>query len=270
MAILDPGRNTGIRESTAGASFQHKQRRQMLAALTVLLVALVLVLIKDRDFWFSPADSGTAESGATLAPARPPAQKITSENISKKRQLAATPSREKAVKAPAALERPSDDSQSAIVVTNRAVLPALEVEVVGSAESGFTARDNAVQVEMQDGNPGVSSAASNGPTEGTYMNANAPQRVQLSPGTSKLVSQSVQPNYPLLAKQMRVQGAVVLEALIDTSGNIQGIRVLSGPAILSDAAREAVKQWHFKPYYQLGRAVETQARITVNFTISTY
>ena len=39
--------------------------------------------------------------------------------------------------------------------------------------------------------------------------------------------------------------------------------------ILATAAREAVKQWHFKPYLQNGQPVETQARITVNFTIST-
>jgi protein TonB len=80
----------------------------------------------------------------------------------------------------------------------------------------------------------------------------------------------VDPSYPLLAKQMKVQGAVILEALISKNGSIQDIQVLSGPAILSEAAREAVKQWHFKPYYQSGRPVETEARITVNFTISTY
>ena len=46
-------------------------------------------------------------------------------------------------------------------------------------------------------------------------------------------------------------------------------RQLSGPAILAAAAREAVKQWHFKPYLVNGQPVETQARVTVNFTIST-
>jgi protein TonB len=84
------------------------------------------------------------------------------------------------------------------------------------------------------------------------------------------VSRSVKPDYPVLAKQMKVQGAVVLQALIDKGGNIQELHVVSGPAILANAAEEAVKQWHFKPYYQQGQAVETEARITVNFTISTY
>jgi protein TonB len=79
----------------------------------------------------------------------------------------------------------------------------------------------------------------------------------------------VPPDYPLLARQMKVQGAVRLQALISREGTIQELQILSGPSILATAAREAVKQWHFKPYIQNGQPVETQARITVNFTIST-
>jgi protein TonB len=112
--------------------------------------------------------------------------------------------------------------------------------------------------------PSVQSQGSNAPAT-TKTSA----QVQLSPGSAQVISR-VDPSYPLLAKQMKVQGAVVLEALISKSGSIQDIQVLSGPAILSEAAREAVKQWHFKPYYQSGQPVETEARVTVNFTISTY
>ena len=99
--------------------------------------------------------------------------------------------------------------------------------------------------------------------------ADATGRVHLSPGAAQILSRPVEPSYPLLAKQMKVQGAVVLEALIGRDGNIQDLHVLSGPTILSTAAREAVKQWRFRPYLQSGQAVETEARITVNFTIST-
>jgi protein TonB len=62
---------------------------------------------------------------------------------------------------------------------------------------------------------------------------------------------------------------VVLRATVNSEGAIESLRVLSGPAILAPAAREAVRQWRFKPYLQNGRAVETQAEITVNFLIST-
>jgi protein TonB len=69
---------------------------------------------------------------------------------------------------------------------------------------------------------------------------------------------------------MKVQGAVAIQALIGASGEIQDLRILSGPSILASAAQEAVRQWRFKPYLQNGQPVETQARITVNFTISTF
>src|SRR6202011_6320932 len=94
-------------------------------------------------------------------------------------------------------------------------------------------------------------------------------RVEVSPQTAQSVTVSVPPDYPLLARQMKVQGAVRLQALISRDGTIQELQILSGPSILATAAREAVKQWHFKPYIQNGQPVETQARITVNFTIST-
>ena len=101
------------------------------------------------------------------------------------------------------------------------------------------------------------------------MTANAAERVQMSADTSDVVSRPVKPDYPLLARQMKVQGSVILQALIGRDGLIQDLRVVSGPPILATAAQDAVKQWHFKPHYQGSDAVETQARITVNFTIST-
>jgi TonB family protein len=73
--------------------------------------------------------------------------------------------------------------------------------------------------------------------------------------------------YPLLAGQMAIQGSVLLETLIGADGVVEEMRVLSGPTILVAAAREAVRQWRFKPYLANGQPVETQARVTVNFKI---
>jgi protein TonB len=75
---------------------------------------------------------------------------------------------------------------------------------------------------------------------------------------------------PLLAKQQTMEGAVVLLARIDKDGNIQNLQAISGPEILFVAAREAVKQWRFKPYYKSGQALETEAQITVKFAISAH
>lgn len=164
----------------------------------------------------------------------------------------------------------------------RAVLPPLEVEVVaGDERRTIQATSNSVRVDLQPRTPftasnSVPGGPSSGPSSGSSAGsgdsggiADATARVHLSPGAADLLTRPVQPNYPLLAKEMKVQGAVVLEALIGRDGNIQDLHVLSGPTILSTAAREAVKQWRFRPYLQSGQPVETEARITVNFTIST-
>ena len=92
----------------------------------------------------------------------------------------------------------------------------------------------------------------------------------MSADTAHVLERPVDPSYPMLARQMKVQGSVILQALIGTDGLIQDLHVLSGPTILSSAAQEAVKQWRFKPYLQNGQPVETEAKITVNFTISTF
>ena len=156
-----------------------------------------------------------------------------------------------------------------VVTTSRAVLPPLEVEVVaGNQRHTVDAGTNSVNVRMQEGLAPLSAAGQTQPADAAVSNAS--ERVQLSPDTVQLLDRPVEPSYPLLAKQMKVQGAVILEALIGKTGEIQEIQVLSGPAILSAAAREAVRQWRFKPHLQAGKAIETEARITVNFTISTY
>lgn len=244
---LDPG--------PSGALPEQKQRRRMLGALALLLVALILVLAKDWDFWFPP-QSADIETTQQNPPRRAAAHIATPQStppaithkIAKNHHVAP------AVQVASASPAP-------VVTTNRAVLPPLEIQVVaGNQPRPVPAGNSSVRIDLQ-APDGSRSAA---PVQ------NAAERVTLSPATADMVSRSVDPSYPLLAKQMKVQGSVVLQAIIGSTGNIEDLRVVSGPSILSDAARQAVKQWRFKPYYQAGQAVETEARITVNFTISTY
>jgi len=74
-------------------------------------------------------------------------------------------------------------------------------------------------------------------------------------------------SYPLLTQATAVRGSVLLQALIGADGTVGEMRVISGPTILVSAARQAVQQWHFKPYLVNGKPVETYARVTVNFSI---
>jgi protein TonB len=78
----------------------------------------------------------------------------------------------------------------------------------------------------------------------------------------------VQPEYPALAKMVRVQGAVVLHAVISKQGTIEGLEVISGPPALVGAAVDAVRQWRYRPYYLNDEPVEVDTQVTVNFVLA--
>jgi protein TonB len=93
--------------------------------------------------------------------------------------------------------------------------------------------------------------------------------VRVSQGVSQgLLIHEVRPQYPPLARQARIQGAVVLQAVIGKDGAIQNLHVVSGHPMLTTAAIDAVKQWRYKPYFLNGEPVEVDTQITVNFTLS--
>jgi protein TonB len=96
-----------------------------------------------------------------------------------------------------------------------------------------------------------------------------PQRVRVSQGVSagNLIKR-VQPNYPPLARQARIQGQVVLQAEISKEGTIQNLQLISGHPMLAPAAIEAVKQWRYKPYLLNGEPVAVDTQVVVNFTLS--
>jgi periplasmic protein TonB len=95
-----------------------------------------------------------------------------------------------------------------------------------------------------------------------------PQRVRVSQGVTRgLLIRQVQPTYPVLAKEARIQGQVVLTAIIAKDGTIQKLQVVSGHPMLVPAAINAVKQWRYKPYLLSGQPVEVVTTITVNFNL---
>jgi len=250
----------------------HRQRELMLGSLCLLLVALSIVLWHDRDFWFP--DSPDAESDqpietspvANAAPVREPAvaAPLTAPAKIRHKELHA------AKKAEVVKPATDQDAEPPSPVVSRTVLPALEVEVVaGDTHRVIRPGSNSLRVDLQPGIPAQPAPEAAETQTAANVTSNAEERVQMSAGTSAVVTSSVKPTYPLLARQMKVQGSVILKALIGKDGIIQNLSVVSGPHILASAAEDAVRQWHFKPHLQGRDAVETEAKITVNFTIST-
>jgi periplasmic protein TonB len=84
---------------------------------------------------------------------------------------------------------------------------------------------------------------------------------------SKLIYK-VNPVYPELARRARVSGDVILEAVIDEEGTVSTIKVLSGHALLNNAAIEAVRQWKYSPTILSGEPVQVIATVTVMFRLN--
>jgi protein TonB len=96
-----------------------------------------------------------------------------------------------------------------------------------------------------------------------------PQRVRISQGVTKgLLIHRVEPPYPPLAKAARVQGEVVLSAIISVNGEIENLQLASGHPMLVPAALTAVRQWRYKPYLLNGQPVEVETTITVIFALT--
>jgi protein TonB len=77
----------------------------------------------------------------------------------------------------------------------------------------------------------------------------------------------VPPVYPPVAQRARVEGVVILEAVIDAQGRVASVRVLRSIALLDQAAVEAVRQWRFTPALLNTEPVPVVMTVTVNFTL---
>lgn len=83
---------------------------------------------------------------------------------------------------------------------------------------------------------------------------------------SQLVSRLI-PSYPQIARAARISGVVELEVLVGRDGRVLSVQVLGGSPLLAAAAKQAVKQWCYRPAILDGQAVEVEARVTVSFVL---
>jgi len=82
--------------------------------------------------------------------------------------------------------------------------------------------------------------------------------------TARLISQ-VAPLYPAMAKSQHVSGNVVVDALIDVSGRVTTMKIISGPALLHQAAKDALHQWKYQPASLDGKPVPMHLTVTLQF-----
>jgi len=116
---------------------------------------------------------------------------------------------------------------------------------------------------------GIPSAAPPPPPPPVVKKEAAPTRIKVGGNVQgAMILKKTPPVYPQLAKSARVSGVVHLAAIISKDGTIQELHSLGGPALLIQAAMDAVKQWVYRPTMLNGEPVQVETTIDVNFTLN--
>jgi protein TonB len=95
-----------------------------------------------------------------------------------------------------------------------------------------------------------------------------PKPIAVSSGVATgLLIQRTPPVYPSIAKAARVGGTVELHATISKNGTIKDLHVVSGPAMLQQAALDAVRNWRYRPYMLNNQPIEVETSVSVVFSL---
>ncbi len=239
IEMLQATPNRNLATSTPAVVSRDRQRQRLLFAIFLLLAAITALLVRDRQSasvdtnQVAAVDNDQPVSSQTVS-AEAPAPAIEVSKASTGSEIKATPTALPVRKAPSSTHH-----------VNR--------PVVEPAKAQTTAKAQAVPAQK---------------TFTTWGPATSAAEHSVAPTSNEETPKRAASSYPLLDRAMAVQGSVLMQALIGVDGLVQDLRVISGPAILVPAARQAVRNWRFKPFLQNGKPVETQARVTVNFAIN--
>jgi periplasmic protein TonB len=94
--------------------------------------------------------------------------------------------------------------------------------------------------------------------------AQEPKKVSKTEGLNAATTK-IQPEYPAMAKQLKIEGAVELEAVVAENGTVEKVNIVSGNPVLTRPASDAVKRWKFAPFSADGKTVKALVPISMNF-----
>jgi protein TonB len=94
----------------------------------------------------------------------------------------------------------------------------------------------------------------------------APKKATRTEGEGAVVSK-VPPDYPPIARQLKLQGTVELEAVVTGDGEVEKVNIVSGNPVLTRPAVDAVKKWKFRPFTVNGKGVTTQVPVSISFKL---
>ena len=229
--------------------------------VAVLACAVLLGVLLGRHIGFQKAAARVHPTVASAVPAAVPSVvPAVNANSIAPTQAVRSSSAEKdgGVSAPALPVRASGD-----------VVPPGSLRVYENGREIF--RQSPAQSEGNEAAPNSDGSASHEQGSGMQRAASiepAPEEIAIPPSVAESsVLRRVEPEYPEDARQMRLQGAVVLDVHIRQDGSVQGITLVSGQPLLVQAAEDAVEQWRFKPRSVNGHPAAMETRITLNFRL---
>jgi protein TonB len=100
----------------------------------------------------------------------------------------------------------------------------------------------------------------------TIVGQDNPRKLSKSEALSAIVSKT-NPEYPPIARQLKLQGVVEVEALVAEDGSVETVNIVSGNPVLTRAAAAAVKKWKFTPLKEEGKPVKALAPLSLSFQL---
>lgn len=159
----------------------------------------------------------------------------------------------------ATTDRPSVSMSAAPTVEPTSVAPETEAAGTSTASGAIVGVENGppggIETIGGAGAPPAPPPAPAGPIR-VHLGMKAPHKIV-----------DVPPVYPAVAQRARVEGVVILEAVIDAQGRVASVRVLRSIALLDQAAADAVQQWRFTPALLKAEPVPVVMTVTVNFKL---
>jgi len=174
-------------ETPGETSPEIKQRRRMLAALAMLLIALILVVYRNHQYFYTPSAASEQEPAATTQPVAPPGTATSQPGATTAGTAAKSNSRSRIASHSKA---DMDPAPAPPPVVDRAVLPALQVEVVaGDSHRTVQPGNTSIKVDMQPGESPSDKLPGDSERAGVSATVDASEKARLSPDTSQLVAQ---------------------------------------------------------------------------------
>ena len=261
-------------------------------AATLLAAAAIWYWYVNQPQKVSAGGNGTVAEGNPLSLPAPsataPADTVTDTSNSTKAALSLATSSQPIANLPVSAKTTSGDSNAGLIGTNTAGKSAAPREMPSEiAAEGAVKKPalgevhlaapkvtrNLSAMDNTAADPGLAlSGAAPADSSGASMLANKGKgpAVPLPVGGDVKVAQlisSVPPVYPQMARTQRVSGNVLIDALIDVNGRVSATRVISGPALLHEAAMSAVRQWKYQPATLNGVSTATHLTVTVQFRL---